>query len=95
MRSLRAERLASWDRRCLPEGWRFHADRETARQQLSGGLEIVEAGQAADRIVAVGYSTRFRDSTRLLKTLLDENYFGTIRRFVHRSDGRDGRHVGL
>ncbi len=47
------------------------------------GLDIVRAAMEAGKVVAVGYSTRFRPSISLLKTLLDENYFGTIRRFVH------------
>ena len=47
------------------------------------GLEIVRAADEAGKVVAVGYSTRFRDNILLLKTLLDEGHFGTIRRFVH------------
>ena len=47
------------------------------------GLDIVRAGEEAGRIVAVGYSTRFRRSTLLLKQLLAEGYFGAVRRFAH------------
>ena len=47
------------------------------------GLAIVRASEASGQVVAVGYSTRFRDEILLLKELLDEDYFGTLRRFVH------------
>jgi predicted dehydrogenase len=47
------------------------------------GLTIVKAAQRSGQVVAVGYSTRFTDEIPLLKKLLDEGYFGTVRRFVH------------
>jgi predicted dehydrogenase len=47
------------------------------------GRAIVERASALGRMVGVGYVTRFRRNTRLLKTLLDRNYFGRVRRFVH------------
>jgi predicted dehydrogenase len=47
------------------------------------GLAIVECADRRGRMVAVGYTTRFRKSTRLLKTLLDRGYFGEVRQFVH------------
>jgi predicted dehydrogenase len=47
------------------------------------GLEIVRAGEHHGRVVAVGYSTRFRASISLLKHLLDASYFGAVQRFVH------------
>jgi predicted dehydrogenase len=47
------------------------------------GLAIVRAAEESGQVVAVGYATRFRESTLLLKSLLDEGYFGAVRRYVH------------
>ncbi len=47
------------------------------------GLAIIEAAKQSGQVVAVGYSTRFRDEIPLLKKLLDEGYFGAVRRFAH------------
>jgi predicted dehydrogenase len=47
------------------------------------GLKIMAAAQRAEQVVAVAYSTRFRDEIPLLKSLLESGYFGTVRRFVH------------
>jgi predicted dehydrogenase len=47
------------------------------------GLAIVRAAEEGGKAVAVGYSTRFRDSIVLLKSLLDDGYFGAVRRYVH------------
>jgi predicted dehydrogenase len=67
---------------CLRAGVSTLIEKPLASTYRSG-LEIVHAAEAADRVVAVGYATRFRDNVRLLKRLLDEQYFGTVRRFVH------------
>lgn len=47
------------------------------------GEAIVRAAAESGRVVAVGYSTRFRSEVSLLKTLLDEGCFGEARSFVH------------
>ncbi len=47
------------------------------------GSAIVEAAKRSGQVVAVGYSTRFRDEIPLLKDLLEQGYFGTVRRFAH------------
>jgi predicted dehydrogenase len=73
--------------------------RELAVRALAGGVhaliekpmtttapearDIVEAARTHHRVVAVGYVTRFRRSTRLLKRLLDAGYFGRIHGFAH------------
>jgi UDP-N-acetyl-2-amino-2-deoxyglucuronate dehydrogenase len=54
------------------------------------GLEIVRAGEESDRVVAVGYATRFRHEIVLLKSLLDEGYFGRVLRFAHQFGTRGG-----
>jgi len=50
---------------------------------LDDGRAIADAGAAHGVLVAPGYVTRFRPNLRLLKALLDRNYFGRVRRFVH------------
>jgi len=67
---------------CLKSGVSTLIEKPLASSYASG-LEIVRAANNAHRIVAVGYSTRFRPSVLLLKRLLDEGYFGAVRRFVH------------
>lgn len=47
------------------------------------GLAIVRAAEASGKVVGVGYATRFRSSVVRLKNLLDEGYFGVVRRYVH------------
>ena len=47
------------------------------------GLAIVQAAKRSGQVVAVGYSTRFRDEIPLLKNLLEEGFFGSVRRFAH------------
>lgn len=54
------------------------------------GEAIVLAGAKSGRPVAVGYCTRFRDNTLLLKELLDSGHFGTVRRFAHQFGTRGG-----
>jgi len=44
---------------------------------------ILAAASRTGSVVAAGYSTRFRPSTVLLKELVDREYFGRARRFVH------------
>jgi len=50
---------------------------------VAEGEDILAAARGSGAIVAMGYSTRFRDHIILLKDLLDGGYFGKIRRFVH------------
>jgi len=45
--------------------------------------QINAAAGRNGKVVAMGYSTRFRPSTLLLKQLLDDGHFGVVRRFVH------------
>jgi predicted dehydrogenase len=58
------------------------------------GMSIVRVAESAadpnGTVAAVGYSTRFRQSTLLLKDLLNATYFGTVRRFVHQFGTRGG-----
>lgn len=47
------------------------------------GERIANAAREQGRVAAVGYCTRFRNCVRLLRDLLQEGYFGHVRRFVH------------
>jgi predicted dehydrogenase len=50
---------------------------------------ICAAAEDANKVVAVGYTTRFRDEVVLLKELLAARYFGAIERF-HYQEGTIG-----
>jgi predicted dehydrogenase len=50
---------------------------------VSDGEAILSAALSTRSTVAVGYSTRFRNSTRLLHALITSNRFGSTRRFAH------------
>jgi predicted dehydrogenase len=45
--------------------------------------EMVEAARTRGCVLAVGYVTRFRPNTRLLKELLDTRAFGRVEAFAH------------
>ncbi|HSY08264.1 MAG TPA: Gfo/Idh/MocA family oxidoreductase [Steroidobacteraceae bacterium] len=51
---------------------------------------LVAAAEAARVVLAVGYSTRFRDNVVFLKELLDAHEFGPVRRFVHQFGSAGG-----
>ncbi len=54
------------------------------------GEAICQAAAASGRTVAVGYSTRFRDSVIQMETLLRSNYFGRVKRFAYQFGTRGG-----
>jgi len=68
--------------RCLDAGIPVLVEKPLANSHADG-LAIVNAGERAAKVVAVGYCLRFWRSTTLLKHLLDEAYFGRVRRFYH------------
>lgn len=49
----------------------------------SEGREIMQRASERRVPVAAGYVTRFRPNLRMLKSLLDRQYFGRVRRFIH------------
>lgn len=67
---------------CLERGIPVLVEKPLAGS-YQAGLAILAAAERAGKPVAVGYSTRFRENVRLLKRLLDAEYFGAVRRFVH------------
>ena len=74
---------------CLKAGVSTLIEKPLANN-YQAGLEIVRAAEESAKVVAVGYSTRFRHSISLLKTLLDEQYFGGVRGFVHQFGTQGG-----
>ncbi len=51
--------------------------------------EMCQAAEQAGKVLAVGYTTRFRDEVVLLHDLLEARYFGAVRRF-HYQEGTIG-----
>ncbi len=51
--------------------------------------DMCRAAEEKGLVLAVGYTTRFRDEVVLLKELLDSGYFGALRRF-HYQEGKPG-----
>ena len=51
--------------------------------------EMCAAAEASGKVLAVGYTTRFRDEVLLLHDLLQSNYFGAVRQF-HYQEGTVG-----
>ena len=47
------------------------------------GLAVAAAAERSGKTVAVGFCTRFRANTILLKELLDKDFFGVVSRFYH------------
>ncbi len=50
---------------------------------LARETEAAQAAVLRGTVAAPGYVTRFRPNLRLLKSLLDQGYFGRVTRFVH------------
>lgn len=68
--------------RCLDAGISTLIEKPIAIN-VEEGKAICDAAARSGKIAAVGYSTRFRESTTLLKELLDSGYFGRVKRFAH------------
>lgn len=56
---------------------------------LAEAEEMCAAAERAGKVLAVGYTTRFRDEVLLLRELLQARYFGAIERF-HYQEGTVG-----
>jgi predicted dehydrogenase len=68
--------------RCLDAGIPVLLEKPLASNYVDG-LAIVEIAKRNAKTLAVGYCTRFRQSTLLLKRLLEIGYFGRVSRFYH------------
>ena len=67
---------------CLDRGIHVLIEKPVAAT-YADARAIADLAAARGLVAAVGYVTRFRDNVRLLKRLLSEEYFGSVRRFVH------------
>lgn len=57
---------------------------------VSDGEEICRVSEEENTVVAVGYMTRFQENVQLMRTLLQAEYFGSVRRFAYQFGGRGG-----
>jgi predicted dehydrogenase len=68
--------------RCLEAGVSVLVEKPLANT-VADGLAIVDAAKRAGKVAAVGYWRHFSETTTLLKEVLDRQYFGAVKRFVH------------
>jgi len=69
---------------CLEAGVATLIEKPLA-QSHAEGRRIAEAAAKTGAALAVGYCLRYRENVFLLKELLDNGYFGRVRRFVHQA----------
>jgi predicted dehydrogenase len=74
--------------RCLEAGVSVLIEKPLANS-VADGVAIVDAAKRAGKVAAVGYWRHFSEVTTLLKEVLDRQYCGTVKRFVHQF-GTDG-----
>jgi predicted dehydrogenase len=67
---------------CLAKGISTLIEKPLA-MTVEDGEAILKAARSSGAVVAVGYYTRYWQSTLLMKELLEAQYFGKIKRFVH------------
>ncbi|WP_447968761.1 Gfo/Idh/MocA family protein [Nitrospira sp. M1] len=67
---------------CLQNGIHALIEKPLA-STLQEGLDIIEVEKQTGKQVAVGYCTRFYPNFQLLKDLLDQGYFGTVKKFAY------------
>jgi predicted dehydrogenase len=67
---------------CLEAGVHVLVEKPLAVSAAEGEA-IMAAAHSNQRVVALGYVTRFYPSAQLLERLLKEGYFGQVRRFHH------------
>ena len=68
--------------RCLRAGKSVMVEKPLATN-YEDAVSILDASRGTGAVVAVGYTTRFRENVVLLKELLDQQHFGTVRRFAN------------
>jgi predicted dehydrogenase len=74
---------------CLGAGIHVLIEKPLATS-VAEGERILKAASDAQRVVAVGYVTRFRDNIRFMSELLRSRYFGRVRRFAYQFGSRGG-----
>ncbi|WP_454065079.1 Gfo/Idh/MocA family protein [Candidatus Nitrospira salsa] len=67
---------------CLRNGIHVLIEKPLA-STLQEGLDIIEAEKQSGKRVAVGYCTRFYPNFQLLKDLLEQGYFGKVKKFAY------------
>ncbi|GJL54355.1 MAG: oxidoreductase [Nitrospirales bacterium] len=67
---------------CLQNGMHALIEKPLA-STVQEGLDIIDMEKQSGKRVAVGYCTRFYPNFQLLKDLLDEGYFGTVKKFAY------------
>lgn len=68
--------------RCLEAGLHVLIEKPLATSVAEGEM-IAAAARKAGKVVAVGYNRRFLSVVPLMKDLIEEGYFGELRRFVY------------
>lgn len=68
--------------RCLEAGLHVLIEKPLATS-LAEGKMIAAAAHEAGKVVAVGYNRRFLSAVPLMKELIEDHYFGELRRFVY------------
>lgn len=74
---------------CLENGVHVLIEKPLAKT-AEEGQQIVDAAERNNAVAAVGYQTRFMESVRLLKQLLDEGFFGHVSQFAYQYGTRGG-----
>jgi UDP-N-acetyl-2-amino-2-deoxyglucuronate dehydrogenase len=74
---------------CLAAGFHTLIEKPLAAT-VADGERILRVASETQRVVAVGYVTRFRDNVRFMADLLRRGYFGEVRRFAYQFGSRGG-----
>jgi predicted dehydrogenase len=75
--------------RCLEAGIAILVEKPLALTAAEG-RQICDVAARKNALVAVGYTSRFRDNVRLMKRLIDDRHFGRITRFAYQFGTRGG-----
>jgi predicted dehydrogenase len=75
--------------RCLEAGVHVLIEKPLATSVAEGEV-ILAAARKAGKVAAVGYNWRYLSVVRLLKELLEDGYFGELRRFVYQFSSLSG-----
>lgn len=73
---------------CLQKGLPVLIEKPLATT-VADGEQIMEAAEASGALAAVGYCTRFHENAHILGSLIAQNYFGRIHRWVYQLGVRD------
>jgi predicted dehydrogenase len=74
---------------CLAAGFHTLIEKPLAASVVDGE-RILRLASDTQRVVAVGYVTRFRENVQFMADLLRHGYFGEVRRFAYQFGSRGG-----